>query len=174
MSWYIPGHLGPGTLGPNTASSFGTSQDVRVYPRTSWTWDSGTLPCLQSWDILGCHRDVPGHLRPGTRGPCPASTAGTSWVVRGCPRASWTWDSGTLPCLPSWDILGCPGMSQDILDVRDSLWQSWTTLDKLLPVISTCKGQFTFVYCVMNKILLAFISSYKQRDEYHHITNPSR
>ena len=29
-------------LGPSTASKSGTSWDVPEYPRTSWTWDSGT------------------------------------------------------------------------------------------------------------------------------------
>ena len=40
MSPDIPGYLGLGTLGLNTASRSGTSWDVLVYP---WTWD-----------ILGC------------------------------------------------------------------------------------------------------------------------
>ena len=38
----ILGNLGPGTLGLNTASRSGTSWDVSGYPRTPWTWDSGT------------------------------------------------------------------------------------------------------------------------------------
>ena len=32
----------PGHLGPSTASKSGTSWDVPGYPRTPWTWDSGT------------------------------------------------------------------------------------------------------------------------------------
>ena len=146
LSQDIPGHLGPGTLGPYTAFTAGTSWVVPGYPRTSWTWDSGTLHCLQGWDMLGCPRisqdildlglwdltlpprlghpglsqDIPGHLGPGTLGPYTASTAGTSWVVPGYPRTSWTWDSGTLHCLHGWDIVGCPRISQDILDL--GLW----------------------------------------------------
>ena len=146
LSQDIPGHLGLGTLGPYTASTAGTCWVVPGYPRTSWTWDSGTLHCLQGWDMLGCPRisqdildlglwdltlpprlghaglsqDIPVHLGPGTLGPYTASTAGTSWVVPGYPRTSWTWDSGTLHCLHGWDILGCPRISQDILDL--GLW----------------------------------------------------
>ena len=112
----IPGHLGPGTLGPYTASIARTSQDVPVYPRTSWTWDPGTLHCLHGWDIpgyprtswtwdLGNYLTLPpwlghpsmslyflGHLGPGTLGPCLYYPIG-------------------------WDIPGCPGISQDILDL---------------------------------------------------------
>ena len=85
MSPDIPGHLGPGTLGPDTASRSGTSRDVPGYPRTSWTWDSGTKHCLQVWDIPGCPRISQDILDLGL------------------------WDL-TLP--PG---LGHPGMSQDIL-----------------------------------------------------------
>ena len=149
MAWTsqdIPGHLGPGILGPYTASTAETCWVVPGYPRTSWTWDSGTLHCLQGWDMLGCPRisqdildlglwdltlpprlghaglsqDIPGHLGPGTLGPYTASKAGTCWVVPGYPRTSWTWDSGTLHCLQGWDMLGCPRISQDILDL--GLW----------------------------------------------------
>ena len=121
MSWYIPGHLGPGTLGLDTASRSGTSRDVSGYPRTSWTWDSGTKHCLQVWNIPGCPRiskdildlglwdqtlppglehpgmspDIPGHLGPGTLRLNTASRSGTSQDVPGYPWTSWTWDSGT-------------------------------------------------------------------------------
>ena len=125
ISWSIPGHLGPGTLGPYTASTGEPSQDVLEYPRTSWTWDSGTLYCVHSIDIPGCPGvsqdildlglwdltlppqvnhprmswSIPGHLGPGTLRPYTASTGGPSQDVLEYPRTSWTWDSGTLHCL---------------------------------------------------------------------------
>ena len=145
------------------------SRDVLGCPRTSWTWDSGTLHCLHRWTIPGCPGtswtwdsgtlyclygvdipgypgvsqdildlglwdlilplwrrhpriswSIPGHLGPGTLGPYTASTGGPSQDVLEYPRTSWTWDSGTLHCLHSVDIPGCPGVSQDILDL--GLW----------------------------------------------------
>ena len=146
LSQDIPGHLGPGTLEPYTAFMAWTCWVVPGYPRTCWTWDSGTLHCFHGLDIPRCPRisqdmldlglwdltlppwlghpglsqDIPGHLGPGTLGPYTASMVWTSQDVPGYPRTSWTWDSGTLHCLHGWDMLGCPRISQDILDL--GLW----------------------------------------------------
>ena len=95
MSWYIPGHIGPGSLGPNAAS---TIWDIPGCP-----WISQDILDLGLWDLTlppglghpGMSLDIPGHLGPGTLGPNTASRSGTSRDVSGYPRTSWTWDSGT-------------------------------------------------------------------------------
>ena len=107
MSPDIPRHLGPGTLGPNTASRSGTYQDVPGYPRTSWTWDSQIEHCLLVWDIPGC--------------PC------ISWDILDLGLWDLTLPLGLehpgmspdIPELGLWDLtlplgLEHPGMSPDI------------------------------------------------------------
>ena len=87
-------------------------EDVTRYLRPSWTWDSGTLHCLQSgdaWDVLG-----------ESHGTCWTWDFGTLHCfhrldIPRCPRiahgTSWIWDSGTLQCFHRLDISGFSRMS---------------------------------------------------------------
>ena len=115
-----------------------------VYPRTSWTWDTGTLHCLYNLGHPKISWGIPGLLGPGTLG---LYTAFTSWDIPRNPGVSQDfldlghWDF-TLPLHPrtpqkswaipgllgpgtlglytaftSWDIPRYPGVFQDFWDL---------------------------------------------------------
>ena len=129
MSWDVPGY--PDTVATAPESQVQEVLSVLGCPRMSWDIPTQGLQPLSprskwsymSWDVPGC----PGIYRH--RGYSPESQVQVVLYVLGCPRMSWDIPTQWLqPLSPrsewsylSWNVPGCPGMSQDVLGYPDTV-----------------------------------------------------
>ena len=134
MSRYIPGHLGPGTLGPSLYYPIGW--DIPGCPGISQDildlgpWD----PTLPPW--LG-HPRMSRYIRDPRTLNCLHG-----WDIPGCPRETGMSDRVYLHC---WDNPGHPGRSQPWLSYTETVRGSPGPPCALLAVLNPSSPTFNYV-----------------------------